>query len=385
MVAAVRQGRSQRSVARDFRVSLATVQYWVQRAEGQRLSRVEWGDRLSRPQRTRRTPAAREQRVLTLRRELRETSVLGEGGAAAIHRAWQARWVTPPPAVRTIGRILERRGALDGRRRVRRPPPPPGWFLPAVAAGAAEVDCFDVIEGLVIKAGPEVEVLTGLALRAGRPAAWPAAAVTAARVVEALVGHWQAAGLPPYALFDNDTRFQGPHQFPDTVGRVTRLCLQLRLVPVFAPPREPGFQGALENFNGRWQAKVWARFRHDSLAGLQAQSARYIAAYRHRVAARVEAAPPRRPFPTAWRFDLRVPPRGLVIFLRRTDPQGRVALLGHTFDVSPDWPHRLVRAEVRVPTGPIRLFALRRRDPGHQPLLREIPYRLPKNRWRLTE
>ena len=93
----------------------------------------------------------------------------------------------------------------------------------------------------------------------------------------------------------------------------------------------------------------------------------------------------RRPFPAAWQFDLGVPPRGLVIFLRRTDPQGRVALLGHTFDVSPDWHHRVVRAEVRLPNGPIRLFALRRRDPGNQPLLREIPYRLPKNRWRLTE
>jgi hypothetical protein len=35
-------------------------------------------------------------------------------------------------------------------------------------------------------------------------------------------------------------------------------------------PREYGFQNRLENFNGRWQTKVWGRFRHDSLPALQA-------------------------------------------------------------------------------------------------------------------
>jgi hypothetical protein len=230
-----------------------------------------------------------------------------------------------------------------------------------------------------------VEVLTGLSLRGALPGAWPQAAVTAPAVVAALRARWRVEGVPAYALFDNDTRFQGAHHYPDTVGRVTRACLQLALVPVFAPPREPGFQGALENFNGRWQAKVWARFQHASLADLQAQSARYIAAYRRRSAARLDAAPPRRPFPLPWRLDLEAPPRGLVIFLRRADQHGRVALLGHTFDVSSHWPHRLVRAEVALPYGPIRFFALRRRDPGEQPILREVAYELPRRRWRLRE
>lgn len=385
MVAAVREGRSQRAVAREFRVPLAAVQYWVRRAAGQPLDQVDWTDRPPVPHTVHRTPAAIEDRLLVLRRELREASDLGEYGAPALQREWLARGWGPAPAVRTIGRILARRGVLDGDRRIRRPAPPPGWYLPAVAAGEAEVDCFDLIEGLVIKGGRDVEVLTGLSLHGALPAAWPASAVTARSIVTALAGHWQALGLPAYALFDNDTRFQGAHQFPDTLGRVTRLCLQLAVVPVFAPPQEPGFQGALENFNGRWQAKVWARFQHRCLGDVRARSARYIAAYRRRTAGRQPAAPPRRPFPAPWRFSRRRPPVGLVIFLRRTDPRGRVALLGHTFDVSPHWPHRLVRAEVRLPDGPIRFFALRRREPTAQPLLREVSYRLPEGRWLLRE
>ena len=129
-------------------------------------------------------------------------------------------------------------------------------------------------------------------------------------MVEALVEHWRAVGLPGYAQFDNDPIFEGPQIHPDTIGRVARACLSLGVVPVFVPPRETGFQAAIEGFNGLWQAKVWARFQHASLAGLQAQSARYVAAHRQRAAARIEAAPARRPFPRRWRLDLQAHPQG---------------------------------------------------------------------------
>jgi transposase-like protein len=254
MVVAIRAGESVRAVARRFRVSRPTVQRWVQRAAGQRLDRVAWADRPPIPSTVHRTPAAMEARVLTVRRDLQARSALGEYGAVAIHREWPRRW-DPPPAIRTIGRILVRRGALDGRRRVRTPPPPLGWYLPAQAG---ELDSFDTVEDLVIEGGIPVEVLTGVSLHGGLVAAWPLPAVTTDTVMAALMAHWRTWGLPAYAQFDNDTRFQGPHQFRDAIGRVTRLCLSLEIVPVFAPVREHGFQGAIEAFNGRWQAKVVA-------------------------------------------------------------------------------------------------------------------------------
>jgi len=366
-------------------VSLPTVRRWVARAEARRLDRVSWENRAPIPHRIHRTPRDVEDQVLTLRRDLQEVSALGEYGAGAIHRTWPIATWGPPPAIRTIGRILERRGALDGRRRVRRPPPPRGWYLPPVARGEADCDCFDVIEGLVLQGGPAVEVLTGIALHGGLPEAWPDDGVTAARVVAALQARWRALGLPSFAQFDNDTCFQGPHQFPDIVGRVARLCLQLGLTPVFTPLNDPSFQAALENFNGRWQVTVWHRFHHSSLPALQARSAAYIAAARERGAARAAEAPVRQAFPSGWEFDPTVPPCGQVIFLRRTDAQGVATLLGHAFAVDPHWPHRLVRAQVTLPAGLIRFSALRRRDPETQPLLREVPYELPRRRWQLNE
>ena len=148
----VRRGFSLRAVARQFRVVLGTVQLWVSRARGQRLDRVNWNNRPpGRPQAVNRTAPEVEDRVLDLRRQLRDHSALGEFGAAAIHRELVREGPDPVPTVRTIGRVLERRGALDGRRRIRHPAPPRGWYLPEVAAGQAELDSFDVVEGLSIE------------------------------------------------------------------------------------------------------------------------------------------------------------------------------------------------------------------------------------------
>jgi hypothetical protein len=149
-------------VARSFGVSLATVQFWLRRAGGERLDRVDWSDRPSARHDPGRLAAELEDLILDLRRELRETSVLGEYGAAAIQRALrehgQLPW--PVPALRTIGRVLERRGALDHGRRARRLAPPPGWYLPDVARRQRELDSFDIVEGLYLRKQPELGILT---------------------------------------------------------------------------------------------------------------------------------------------------------------------------------------------------------------------------------
>ncbi len=369
---------SQRQVAAEFGVALGTVQRWLQHAQGKQLDRVDWETRSTAPKRTQRTPAAIERRVLAIRKRLRDRSALGEYGAAAILRELQSAEVPSCPSLRTIGRILERRGVLDSRRRQRRPPPLKGWYLPPLAAAQAELDSFDTIEGLAIRGGPHLTVLTAVALHAGLVTAWPERNITAKAVVEKLVTYWRQFGLPAYAQFDNDNRFQGPRQHPDTVGRVSRMCLLLQVTPVFAPPNETGFQAAIESFNGRWQAKVWNRFNHHSLRVLKTRSARYLEADRQRRAERIQAAPPRRPFPKRWQLDLQRHPQGTIIYLRRTDAKGRVHLLGHYFTVDRHWLHRLTRAEVDLTDGKIRFYALRRREPTDQPLLRVAEYQLPK-------
>ena len=383
MVAAVRGGQSLRQVADAFRVCVSTVVYWVEQADGVRIDRARFANR--KPGRAwNRTPARTEQRILRTRRQLDERSTLGEYGADAIGMALQERATAPShkagrqvPARSTIYRVLERNGVLDAVHRQRRPAPPKGWYLPALAAAETELDSFDFIEDLKIASGPLVSVLTGGSLHAGLTAAWIMPRPSAKATVDALLAHWRAQGLPGYAQFDNDTIFQGAHQFADTVGRVSRLCLALRVVPVFAPPRAPGFQNAIEGFNALWQTKVWQRHHFRNLAALENVSARYIVAHRAKTAVRREAAPQRRRFPDRFTFDLRAPLAGAMIFVRRSTEHGDVNLLGHNYRIAKHWLHRLVRCEVDFTHEHIRFYALRRREPAEQPLLSEIHYARP--------
>jgi hypothetical protein len=236
--------------------------------------------------------------------------------------------------VRTIHRILERRGVLDGRRRIRRPAPPPGWHLPEVASKRQELDSFDVVEGLVIKGGPQIEVLNGISLHGGLAASWPMeASVTAKSVVASLIEHWRVFGPPGYAQFDNDTIFQGTHARPG------------------------------------------------SLPDLQGHSQRYVTALRRHRADRIESAPQRRAFPSDWRLNLRSWPRGRIIYPRRTGAVGAVEVMGRSSAVDEHRLNRLVRVEVDLDEDTIRIYRLRRREPKDQPLLKELHYHIKMRRF----
>jgi len=375
MVRRVRMGHALRAVARQFGVAVGTVSLWVARSAGQRLDRFSFVEH-KRGRAWNRIEPAVEQRILRARAHLRAYSVLGEYGADAIERALQQEHFEPGVSRATINRVLRRHGATDAHGRVRRAAPPKGWYLPEVVAGRAEVDCFDFIEDLKIAGGPLVNVLTAKSLHGALTDAWVLGQGSARLAQGCLLARWGRDGLPAYAQFDNDTVFQGAHQFADAVGRISRLCLALGVIPVFVPPLEHGMQNSLEGFNGLWQAKVWQRHHVASAQELQARSDAYIAAHRARRQA-PDAALPRRALPEHFRLDLHAPLRGQMVFIRRTDERGHAHLLGRRFAISSEWPNRLVRCEVDFDHHCIRCCALRRRAPAEQPLLATLPYHRP--------
>jgi transposase-like protein len=380
IVAAARRGSSLRTVAKRFGVALGMVSKWVHRAHGQRLDRVDWQDRpRGNPRPPNRTPRRIVQQILHLRTWLKCHSALGEYGAAAIRAQLQIQHASPLPSTRTIGRILARHGKVQ-RQRIRRPAPPPGWYLPALANGQAELDAVDIIEGLVIRRGREVQVFNTISLYGSLAASWPRPAVHTLHVLAHLVEHWRRFGAPHYVQFDNDTRFQGTHRHPHCLGRLVHFCLCMGVVPLFVPPQETGFQAKIESYNALWQQKVWQRWRHRSIPSLRHRSERFVAAHRAKHAVRIESAPTRLalPHPVLWRE----PTQPWILFLRRTDRNGQVRLLHQIVPADRYWPHRLVRAELHALTGELRLYALRRHDPAWQPLLRTTHLEVKLSLWR---
>ena len=300
-----------RTVAAEFGVSVSTVAYWVDYSRGKRIDRVVFGN-LTPGRAWNRTTPEMEQRILSARRSLREESVLGEYGAEAIALALQSEpSIKQVPSRATIHRVLARHGALDGVHRQRRRAPPKGWYLPYLARGQAELDSFDFIEDLKIAQGPLVSVLTATSLHGALPDSWIMERMGAQPTLQALRERWRREGLPTYAQFDNATIFQGAHQVADTVGRISRLCLALQVIPVFAPPREPGFQNAIEGFNALWQSKVWQRHHCPDVESLVAVSERYIAAYRAKTALRRRVPQVAVRFPDASSSTLMPRSRGL--------------------------------------------------------------------------
>jgi hypothetical protein len=305
-----------------------------------------------------------ERRIVALRRWLRQHDPLGYVGPQAIREHLLAQ-AGDAPSARTIARILRRRGALPQKRH-RHPPPPPGWYLPKVAAGLAELDQLDVVEGLQLRRQGSVEVLNAISLWGKLALAEPSArGWRVDTILAALRSHWQRWGRPDYLQMDNDTRFAGSPRAVRRLGRLIRFCLAEGVVPVFAPPRETGFQAAIERFNGLWQAKVWQRFRHRDLRQLRSRSRAFLAAHRAR---QVREAPLRRGTPNAVAHH--------VVFLRRTDARGRIWVLGAHLTIAPHWSHRLVRATLNVSTQSLLCHALHRRHPSHQPLLKAIRFSL---------
>ena len=227
MVALVRRGKSQRCVARRFGVTLRTVQRWLKRASDRPLRSVDWKSRSHAPREiANRTPAALEREVCALRRQLAVSSALGFVGAQAIHEALLGQSAFRVlPSVRTIGRILRRNGLLDYHHRIRRSAPPPGWYLPAAAQQLAEIDCFDVIEDLRMEGFGLFQVFTARALWGPAVSAWPAQVASTSFVLDALQVHWRQHGLPAFAQFDNDVRFQGGHNRVQLHGGACLQCL----------------------------------------------------------------------------------------------------------------------------------------------------------------
>jgi transposase-like protein len=377
MVEAVRRGKSLQRVANEYHVAKATVSFWVKRAKDKRLDRTDWTDRSSGQEMPHnRTATHIEQCVLRLRKYLKENSPLGEHGADAIKDEMERLGCIHPLSRPTINRILPRNGMFDGKRRQWRPPPPTGWYLPDVANGLAELDQFDFVEDLCLEGSRFVHVFNGISLHGRLVMSCPESQMRAENTVRNLILFWKEFGLPNYAQFDNSSIFLGAH-WADSLGRVSRFCLSLGVIPVFVPPHETGFQASIESYNGRWQKGVWQRFRFENLNAVQLQSEKYVKATRDKNASRRDATPPRWEFPRDWQLNYQQPPKGKVIFIRRTNAQGHLDVMGHHWILECIGPHRLVRAEVHLTKNKIDFYRLRRREPDDQQHLGTAEYRFP--------
>jgi hypothetical protein len=57
-------------------------------------------------------------------------------------------------------------------------------------------------------------------------------------------------GLPKFLQMDNGLEFRGSNAYPRSLSRLMRVCLDVKVQPVFIPKGEPWRNGVVENLNG---------------------------------------------------------------------------------------------------------------------------------------
>lgn len=75
-------------------------------------------------------------------------------------------------------------------------------------------------------------------------------------VCNGLIKFWKVAGIPDFLQMDNDLAFWGSLNKPTALGKVIRLCLLNKVVPVFIPIKEPWRNGIIEHFNNTMQNAI---------------------------------------------------------------------------------------------------------------------------------
>jgi hypothetical protein len=69
-------------------------------------------------------------------------------------------------------------------------------------------------------------------------------------IIDFLVEIWQEIGLPRLLQMDNALEFRGSNAHPRSLSRLVRVCLDVKVQPVFIPTSEPWRNGVIENLNG---------------------------------------------------------------------------------------------------------------------------------------
>jgi hypothetical protein len=107
----------------------------------------------------------------------------------------------------------------------------------------------------------------------------------------------------------------------------------------------------------------------------------YVLEYRLKQQSNIVTSPPRRIFPKRWKYNdttLKLRTNAMIIYLRRTDEYGYIALLENDFLVSQQYLNQLVRAEVDLAKRCIRFYALKRLDWKIHRLLKTITFNVKK-------
>ena len=336
------------------------------------LRRFEAGDpdwfqnRSRRPQRNpTRTSRELEEQVVTVRQQLVAQGLFH--GDQAIRWELEDRGVHLLPSVRTIGRILARKGLTQRRKG---PYEPKGKKYPAlIGHRPGDVHQTDFVGPRYLKGPIRFYSLNSVDLGTGRCAVEPVLKRGGQRTVDAVWASWCRLGMPRHQQVDNDLVFFGSPGRPRGMGNLIRLCLHHDIQAWFIPIGEPWRNGVVEKFNSHWQDRFLRRIEMNSTEKLFRESLRFEERHngRYRYSklggktpqAALEASGVKLrfpPTPEAPRYPLPKPEHGRYHLVRFVRSDAVLNVFGEKFPAPPETIYEYVRVTIDVDTQQLLVY-----------------------------
>ena len=282
-------------------------------------------------------------------------------GAPAIAWELEKLHLRQIPELRTIERILDRAEAPRRERRVRYAAK--GTPYPAVERPAPnEIQEADLVGPRYLAGGIPFYACNAVDLGRRAAACELQPNKTDAETAASLLRIWGRLGIPRRLKLDNWLVATLHHALP----LVAWLCLELGVIPVFVPVREPWRQGVIEHFNDTFDKRFFRTERFLGVRHLARQLRRFEDFHNthHRYAAIGRATPAEfaanlgfepRLLEPGFRLPERLPRRGQVEFIRLIRSDRILSVLGEQVALGPDQVHEYVTAILHVRRGELEV------------------------------
>jgi transposase InsO family protein len=350
---------------------------WIARY---RSGKPQWFEEESRRPQTfpRRIPFDVEQAVRMARLDLYNQGLFC--GAQAI--LWQLQeWdVQPLPSVRTVNRILSRKGLTH--RRTGRYEPTGKKYPRLEGTSVNHVHQSDFVGPSYLRGPIRFYSLNTVDLATGRCALEPLIERDAQHTIDAFWAIWRRLGLPDHQQVDNEMVFYGSPAHPRGMGSLIRLCLHCGIELWFIPKGEPWRNGVVEKFNDHYGQKFLRRIEMADEKALREQA--LLFEHKHNQQYRYSKLKGRTPqealamsnkplcFPTdeqAPRHPLPKPEYGKYHLVRFIRSDGQLDVFGEKFSVSQELFYEYIIATIDVKEQKLKLYL-------NQTQVDEIDYKL---------
>lgn len=279
--------------------------------------------------------------------------------AEAIHYELRDLGVAPLPPPRTIHFWLKQAGEIEAQQKPRKESNPTYPVLLCKAIN--DVHELDLKGPFYLKDSPQKYYLIVVRDVFGKKVALQVLTEKEMEwIIDFLVATWQRLGRPKFLQMDNSLEFRGSTAYPRSLSRLVRVCLDVKVQPVFIPTREPWRNGVIENLNGLIQrlflkAKT---FKNERQLFKEAQKLETCINTTHRLPALDGKTPNEFAAKASLRFlasgynwrkrNLQLV-KGKVMFIRLVRKSGRITLTGNDkFLVGKKYKWQYVRAIVNT-------------------------------------